>query len=71
MSGTSLNTKFVIELKALVPFRMSLFMNLDILGPISSTSCPNEIYILKLEQLSHQMTICIYKGDLIGYKMGS
>ena len=28
-------------------------------------------YILKLEQLNHQMVIYIYKGDLIGYETGS
>ena len=71
MSRTSLNAKCGIELKTLVIFKMSLPMNWDILGLFSSTSCPNEINILKLEQLNHQMTICIYKGDLIGYERGS
>ena len=71
MSKTSLNAKCGIELKALVPFKMPLPMNGDILGPIFSTSCPNEINILTLEQLNHQMTICIYKEDLIGYETGS
>ena len=70
MSKTSMNAKCGIELKALVPFKMSWPMNWDILGPFSSTSCPNKINILKLEQPNHQMTICIYKGDLIGYEMG-
>ena len=50
---------------ALVPFKMSLPMNWDILGRFSPTSFPNEINILKLEQLNHQMTICIYKGALL------
>ena len=36
-------------------------MNWDILGPFSFTSCPNEINILKLEQLDNQMTIPIYE----------
>ena len=45
-------------------------MNWDILGPFSSTSYPDEINILKLEQLKHQMTICIYKRDFIGYETG-
>ena len=71
MSKTSLNAKCGTELKALLPFKMSLPMNWDILEPFSSTNCPNEINILKLEQLNHQMTICIYKGDLIGYERGS
>ena len=71
MSETTLNAKCGTELKALVPFKMSLPVNWDILGPFSSTSCPNEINILKLEQLNHQMTICIYKGDIIGYETGS
>ena len=71
MSKTFLNAKCGIEIKALILFKMSLPMNWDVLGPFSSTSCPNEINILKLEQLNHQMTICIYKGDLIGYETGS
>ena len=71
MSKTSLNAKCGIELKASVPFKISLPMNWDILGPFSSTNCPNEINILKLEQLNNQMTICIYKGDIIGYETGS
>ena len=71
MGNTSLNAKCGIELKALVPFEMSLPMNYDILGLFSSTSCPNDINILKLEQLNHQMTICNYKRDLIGCEMGS
>ena len=66
MSKTSLNAKCGIELKALVPFKIFLPMNWDILGPFSSTSGPNEINILKLEQLSHHLTICIYKENLIG-----
>ena len=41
MSKISLNTKRGIELKALVPFKMSLPMNWNILGPFSSTSFPN------------------------------
>ena len=49
MSETTLNAKCGTELKALVPFKMSLPVNWDILGPFSSTSCPNEINILKLE----------------------
>ena len=68
MSKTSLNAKFRIELKTLVSFKMSLPMNWDVLGPFSSTSYPDEINILKLEQLKHQMTICIYKRDFIGYE---
>ena len=71
MSMTSLNAKYGIELKALAPFKMSLPMNWDILRPFSYTSCPNETNILKLEQLNHQMTICIYKGDLNGFETGS
>ena len=62
MSKTSLNAKCEIELKTLVPFKMSVPMNWDILEPFSSTSCPNEKNILKLEKLNHQMRICIYKG---------
>ena len=58
------------SLKSLVPFKMFWLMSWDILGPFSSTSCPNDINILKLEKLNHQMTICIYKVDLTGYKMG-
>ena len=49
MSKTTLNAKCGTELKALVPFKMSLPMNWDILELFSSTSCPNEINILKLE----------------------
>ena len=49
MSETTLNAKCGTELKALVPFKMSLPVNWDILGPFSSTSCSNEINILKLE----------------------
>ena len=71
MSKTSLNAKCGIELKTLVPFKISLSMNWDMMGPFSPASCPNEINILKLEQLNHQMTICIYNGDLIGYETGS
>ena len=71
MSKTTLNAKCGTELKALVPVKMSLPTNWNILGPFSSTSCPNEINILKLEQLNHQMTICICKGDFIGYETGS
>ena len=71
MSKTSLNAKCGIELKALVLFKMSLPMNWDILGSFGSTRCPSEINILKLDQLNHQMAICISKGDLIGYEMGS
>ena len=71
MSKTSLNAKCGIELKALVPFNMSLPMNWDILGSFCSTRCPSEINILKLEQLNHQMAICFYKGDLTGYETGS
>ena len=71
MSKTSLNANCGIEMKALAPFKMSLPMNWEILGPFSSTSCSNEINILKLEQLNSQMTICIYKGDLTGYETGS
>ena len=70
MSKTSLNANCGIEMKALAPFKMSLPMNWDILGPFSSTSFPNEIDILKLEQLNHQVTICIYKGDLTEYETG-
>ena len=57
MSETILNGKCGTELKALFPFKMSLPMNWDILGPFSFTSCANEINILKLEQLNHQMII--------------
>ena len=64
MSETTLNAKYGIV-------QMSFPINWNILGPFSSTICPNEINILKLEQLNHQMTNCIYKGDLIGYKKGS
>ena len=71
MSKTSLNAKCGIELKALVPFKMFLPMNWDMLGPFPFTSCPNEINILKLEQLNHKMTISIYKGNFIGYETGS
>ena len=71
MSKTSLNGKCGIELKALVPFKISLPMNWDILGPFFSTRCSNKINILKLEKLNHQVTICIYKGDLTGYETGS
>ena len=55
-----------VESKALVPFKITLPMNWDILGPFSTIRCPNEINILKLEQLNDQMVICIYKGDLYG-----
>ena len=71
MSKTSLNAKCGTELNALVHFKMSLPMNWDILGPFFFTSCPNEINIIKLEQLNHQMTIRIYKCDFIGYETGS
>ena len=71
MSKTSLNAKCEIELKALVPFNIPLPMNWNILGTFFSTSCPNEINILKLEQLNHQTTICSYKGDIIGCETGS
>ena len=57
MSETFLNGKCGTELKALFPFKMSLPMNWDILGPFSFTSCANEINILKLEQLNHQMIL--------------
>ena len=60
-----------VELKALVSFKKSLPMNWDILGPFSPASFPNEINLLKLEQLNHQMAICIYKGDLTGHVTGS
>ena len=60
-----------VELKTLVPFKITLLMNWDILGPFSPISCPNEINVRKLEQVNHQMVMCIYKGDLIGYEMGS
>ena len=53
-----------VALKALVPFKITLSLNWDILGPFSNISCPNEINILELEQLNHQMAVCIYKGDL-------
>ena len=43
MSKTSLNAKCGIELKALVPFKISLPMNWDILGPFSPVNCPNAI----------------------------
>ena len=43
----------------------------NILGPFSSTGCPDKINILKLEQLNHQVTTCIYKGDLTGYETRS
>ena len=32
-------------------------MNWDVLGPFSSTSCPNEINIRKIQQLNNQMII--------------
>ena len=67
----SKKAKCGIELKALVPFKMSIPMNSNRLGTFSSTSRSNEINTLKLEQLNHQMTICIYKGDLIVYEMES
>ena len=60
-----------VELKASVPFKITLPMNWDILGTFSPIRCPNKINILKLEQLNHQIVICIYNGDLIGYKTGS
>ena len=71
MSKTYLNAKCGIELKALVPSKISLPMNWDILGPFFSTSCSNEINIIKLEELNHQVTICIYNGDLIRCETGS
>ena len=71
MSKTSLNAKCGIELKALVPSKISLPMNWDILGPFFPTSCSNEINIIKLEELNHQVTICIYNGDLIRCETGS
>ena len=43
MSKTSLNAINGIELKALVPFKISLPMNWDILGPFSPINCPNAI----------------------------
>ena len=49
MSKTTLNAKCGTELKALVPFKIPSPMNWDILGLFSSTSCPNEINILKVE----------------------
>ena len=60
-----------VELKALVPFKITLPMNLGIVGTFCPINCPNEINILKLEQLKHQMVICIYKGDLTGYERRS
>ena len=36
-------------------------MNWDIMGPFSPASCPNEIKILKLEQLNHKMTIAFIR----------
>ena len=63
MSETSLNAKCGIE--GFSPFQVTLPMNWDILEPFSHISYPNEINILKLEQLNHQMVICIYKGDHI------
>ena len=42
MSKNSLNAKCGIELKALVPLKMSVPMNWDLWGPFSSTCCPNE-----------------------------
>ena len=44
-----------VELKALVPFKITLPMNWDILGTFSPIRCPNKINILKLEQLNHQI----------------
>ena len=69
MRETSLNAKCGIE--GFSPFKITLLMNWDILGPFFLISYPNEINILKLEQLNHPMIICIYKGDLIVYEMGS
>ena len=60
-----------VDLKALVSFKMSLPMNWDILGPFSPAGCSNEINFLKIEQLNHQMAICIYMGDLTGYETGN
>ena len=70
MSKTSLNAKCGIELKTLVLFKMSVHES-GYTGTFSSANCPNETDILKLEQLKHQMTICIYKADLIWYDLGS
>ena len=47
-----------VELKALVPFKMSLPM-IWLLGTFSPASFPNEINIIKLEQPNLQMVICI------------
>ena len=44
-----------MKLKALVPFKVSLGVS----GPFSLASGPNEINILKLEQLNHQIAVCI------------
>ena len=55
----------------LAPFKITFPMNWDIFGPFSHISFPNKINTLKPEQLNHQMVICVYKGDLIGYEMGS
>ena len=60
-----------VKLKALVSFKMSLPMNWDILGPFSHAGCSNKTNLLKIEQLNHQMAICIYKGDLTGYETGN
>ena len=66
MSETYLNAKCGIEGFSL--FQNNLAHELRYTGAIY---CPNEINILKLEQMNHQVVICIYKGDLIGYETGS
>ena len=68
MSKTTLNPKC----EGFSPFKNNLAHELGYIGALSPIiSCPNKINILKLEQLNHQMVICIYKGDLIGHETGS
>ena len=70
MSETSLNAK--CEIEGFSPFQNYLAHELGYIETLSSISFPNEINILKIEQLNHQMVICIYNTrDLIGYEMGS
>ena len=47
-----------VQWKALVPFKVSFPLIWGI-GALSPASFPNEINILKLEQLTYQVAICI------------
>ena len=64
MSENSLNAKCGIE--GFSPFQNNLAHELGYIRALSPISCPNQINILKLEQLNYRMVISNYKGDPTG-----